>query len=76
MRLSVYAQWSPWANLHMVGTLRFTPVDINQQSLPTPFILFLVSVSVSMVLSTIFCSIKSLNNSLLSRSVLPVLLLP
>ena len=47
--------------------------DINQPILPTPFYSALVSVSVFMVLSTVFHSINSPNNSLLSHSVLPVL---
>ena len=50
--------------------------DINQVSLPTPFYLVLVSISVFMVLSTVFHSINSPDNSLLSHSVLPVLILP
>ena len=49
--------------------------DINQPSLPTPFSLFL-SVSVFMTLSTVFHSINSPDNSLLSHSLLPVLSLP
>ena len=49
---------------------------INQPSLPTPFYSVLVSVSVFMVLSTVFHSINSLDNSPLSHSVLPVLFLP
>ena len=50
--------------------------DINQQSLPTPFHSVLVSVSVFMALPTVFHSINSPDNSLLSHSVLPVLFLP
>ena len=52
--------------LHVVGML------------PTPFFYYsvLVSVSVSMALSTVFHSIKSPDNSLLSHSVLLVLFLP
>ena len=50
--------------------------DINQPSLPTPFYSVLVSVSAFMALSTIFHSINSPDNSLLSHSVLPVLFLP
>ena len=46
--------------------------DINQPSLPIPFCSALVSVSVFMALSTVFHSINSPNNSLLSHSVLPV----
>ena len=49
--------------------------DINQPSLPTPFYSVLVSVSVLVALSTVFHSIISPDNSLLSHSVLPVLYL-
>ena len=44
--------------------------DINQLSLPTPFHSVLVSISVFMALSTVFHSINSPDNSLLSHSVL------
>ena len=50
--------------------------DINQPSLPTPFYSLLVSISVFMALSTVFHSINSPDNSLLSHSVLPVPILP
>ena len=50
--------------------------DINQPSLSTPSYSFLVSVSVFMTLSTVFHSMNSPNNSPLSHSVLPVLVLP
>ena len=50
--------------------------DINQPSLRTPFHSALVSVSVFMSLSTVFHSMNSPDNSLLSHSVLPVLFLP
>ena len=55
--------------------------DINQPSLPTPFffIQFLclfLSISVFMALSTVFHSINYPNNSPLSHSVPPVLILP
>ena len=50
--------------------------DINQPSLPTPFYSVLLSVSVFMALSTVFHFINSLDDSLLSHSVLPVLYLP
>ena len=43
--------------------------DINQPSLPTPFHSVLVSVSVLMVLSTVFYSINSPDSSPLSHSV-------
>ena len=49
----------------------------NQPNLPTSFyILLLASISVFTVLSTVFHSINSPDNSLLSHSVLQVLLLP
>ena len=48
----------------------------NQPSLPTPFYSVLLSVSVFMALSTVFYSINSPLNSLLSHSVLLVLSLP
>ena len=50
--------------------------DINQPSLPTPFHSVLVSVSVFMALSTVFCSINSPDNFPFSDSVLPILSLP
>ena len=50
--------------------------DINQPSLPSAFYSVLVAISVFMDLSTVFHSINSPNNSPLSQSVLPVLLLP
>ena len=50
--------------------------DINQLSLPTPFYSVVVSVSVFMALSTVFYSINSPNNSLLSHFVVLVLFLP
>ena len=46
--------------------------DMNQQSLLTPFYSALVSVSVFMALSTVFHSINSPSNYLLSHSVLLV----
>ena len=50
--------------------------DISQPSLPTPFSVVLVSVSVFMTLSTVFHSINSPDNSPLFLSVLPVFVLP
>ena len=50
------------AHLHAVGMLRFMS-DINQPSLPTPCYSVLVSVSVFMILSTVFHSINSPDNS-------------
>ena len=58
------------------GDVTIYVLYINQPSLPTPFYSVLVSVSVFMVLSTVFHSINSPDNSPLSRSVLLVLLLP
>ena len=55
----------------MVGMLWFMP-DIKQPNLHTPFYSVLVSISVFMVLSTIFQSINSPDNSMFSHSVLPV----
>ena len=55
---------SLWAYLHV------------SMGLTTPFYSVLVSVSVFMSLSTVFHSINSPDNSPLSHSVLPVLLLP
>ena len=49
-------------------------LDINQPSLPT-FYSVLVSVSVFMVLSTVFHFMNSFDNSPLSHSILPVLFL-
>ena len=57
------------------GDVAVYVLDINQLSLPTPFYSVLVSVSVFVALSTVFHSINSPNNSLLSHSVLPVLFL-
>ena len=50
--------------------------DINQLSLSTPVYSVLVSISVLMALSMVFRSICSPDNSPLSHSALPVLLLP
>ena len=53
------------------GDVATSVFDINQQSLPTPFYSILVSVSVFVVLSTVFHSINSPDNSPLFHSVLP-----
>ena len=59
------------------GDVRVYVPDINQPSLPSPFYSVLVSACfVFMALSTVFYSINSPDNSPLSHSVLPVLLLP
>ena len=49
--------------------------DIRQPRLPTPFYSVIVSISVFMALSTVFHSIDSSDNSMLSHSALPVLFL-
>ena len=48
----------------------------QKSSLPTPSYSVHVSVSILMALSTVFHSINSPDNSLLSHSVLPILILP
>ena len=58
------------------GDVMVQVFDINQLSLPTPFYSVLVSISVFMVLSTVFHSINSPDNSPLPHSPLPVLILP
>ena len=67
---------SPRVHLHLVGDVAVYVLDINQRSLPTPFYSVPVSVSVFMALSTVFNSIDSPDNSLLSHSGLLVLFLP
>ena len=57
------------------GEVTVYALDINQVSLPTPFYCVLISVSVFIALSTAFHSINSPDNSPLSQSVLPVLIL-
>ena len=64
----VVDQLSPLAHLHVVGMLRFLSA-INQPSLPTPFYSVLIFISVFMVLSTVFRSINSPDNSPFSHSV-------
>ena len=71
----VFVNWfpecgSPRAHLHLVGML-----PTLAPSLPTPSSV-LVSISVFIALSTVFHSINSRDNSLLSHPVLPVLILP
>ena len=58
------------------GDVAGSVFDLNQPSLPTPFYSVLVSVSVFMVLSAVFHSMNSPDNSPLSHSVLAVLCLP
>ena len=57
-------------------TTSTTSVAFHEMSLPTPIYFVLTSSSVFMALSTIFHSINSPDNSPLSHSVLPVLILP
>ena len=66
----------PTGSPSLGGDVAVYVFDVNQRSLPTPFNSVLVSVSVFMVLSTVFHSINSPDNSPLSHSVLPVLFLP
>ena len=72
--LHVLSNGSQRAHLNVMGMLWFMS-DINQPSLPAPFYSVLVSISVFMVLSTVFHSINSPDNSPLSRSVLLALIL-
>ena len=76
VRGSLISFWSPRAPLHVVGMLWYYVKDRNQPSLPTPFYPVLVSISVFVALSTVFHFINSPNNTPLSHSVLPVLILP
>ena len=62
----------PAGSLSRGGDVAAYVFNISQPSLPTPFYSVLVTVSVFMALSTIFHSINSPHNSLLSHSVLPV----
>ena len=55
------------------GDVAVDVFDISQPSLPTPFYSVLMSISVLMALSTVFCSINSPDNCPLSPSVLLVL---
>ena len=57
------------------GNVAVYVFDINRPSLPTPFYSALVSVSVFMALSTVFHSLDSSDNPLLSHPVLLVLFL-
>ena len=58
------------------GNVAVYVFDRNQPNLPTPFYSILVSTSVFLSRSTVFYSINSPDNSPLSHSVLPVLILP
>ena len=70
------SSWIPASSPSRGGEAAVYVLDIKQPSLPTPFSSVLVSVSVFMALSTVFHSINSPDNSRLSHSVLPVLILP
>ena len=61
--------------LHEVGMLRLMSLTyINQPSLPPCCFCFIVSISVFMALSAVFCSLNPPDNSPFSHSVLPVVL--
>ena len=60
----------------VMGNAAVYVFDMNQPILPTPFYSALVAISVFKAVSTVFHSINSPDNSPLSHSVLPVLLLP
>ena len=68
--------WGWGGNQEGGGDAEVYVFDINQLSLPTPFSSVFVSVSVFLTLSTVFRSINSPDNSLLSDPVLPILFLP
>ena len=59
---------SPTGSPSCGGDVAVDVFDINQQRLPTPFYSVLVSISVFMVLSTVFHSINSPSNSPLAHS--------
>ena len=62
--------YSRGVHLRVMGMLG-NMCNINQPSLPTSFESVLASISVFMILSTLFHSINSPDNSPLSHSVLP-----
>ena len=66
----------PTGSPSRAGNVAVYVFDMNQPSLSTPSYSVLVSVYVFMALSTVFHSIISPNNSLLSHFVLPVGMLP
>ena len=69
--------WVPTGSPSRGGDVAVYVFGINQPSLPTPFCCsVLVSASVFTALSTVYHSMNSPDNSLLSHSVLPVLFLP
>ena len=68
---------SPPAQPSRSGDVAVDAFDINQASLPTPFVFCSwVSVSVFMLLSAVFYFVNSPDNSPRSHCVLPVLFLP
>ena len=68
--------WVPEGSPSRGGDVAIYVLDINQLSLLILFHSVLVSISVFIALSTVFHSINSPDNPLLSHSVLPVLFLP
>ena len=69
----VFYSWVPKGSPSLGGDVVVCVEDINQPSVPTPFYSVLVSVSVVVVLSTVFHSINSPDNSQFYLSTLPVL---
>ena len=67
--------WVPAGSPSRGGDVSVDVFDINEPSLPTSLYSVLVSVSVFMDVSTVFHSINSSGNSLLSHPVLPVFIL-
>ena len=65
----------PVGSLSCGGDVAVYVFDINQPSLLTPFYSVLVSISVFMALLTVFHSMNSSDNSLLSQSALSVLIM-
>ena len=75
MNLYDCAEWSLWAQLHVVGMLRFMFLTWTNRA--CPLLLFCSCVYFSlMTLSAVFHSLNSPNSSPLSHSVLPTLFLP
>ena len=79
--LSIFPQYIPSLTVpadspSRGGNVMVYVKHMNQSSFPIPFYSVLVSNSVFMVLSTAFHSIYSADNSPLSHSFLPVLILP
>ena len=76
LRVGRYYAGVPVGSSSPGGDVTVYVFSINQLSLPTPFYSVLMSISVFMVLSPVFHSINSPDNSLRSHSILPVLFLP